>query len=78
MDPFDLICHIAFDKKALTRTERAKNAKVNPDYFEKYDKTAKRVIEVLLDQYQEKGYQTEVIPTVYRGEAETEAEEEAE
>jgi type I restriction enzyme, R subunit len=27
LDPFDLICHVAFDKKPLTRRERAENVK---------------------------------------------------
>ena len=27
LDPFDLICHIAFDRKPLTRRERAENVK---------------------------------------------------
>jgi EcoEI R protein C-terminal len=31
LDPFDLICHIAFDKKPLTRRERAENVKKRED-----------------------------------------------
>ena len=27
LDPFDLVCHVAFDKKPLTRRERAENVK---------------------------------------------------
>ena len=41
---------------ALTRSERARNAKVNPEYFEKYGEVAQRVIQTLLDQYKESGY----------------------
>ena len=53
-DPFDLICHVAFDKKPLTRQERAKNVKKR-DYFSKYSEKAKAVIEALLDKYADEG-----------------------
>jgi type I restriction enzyme R subunit len=56
LDPFDLICHIAYDKKPLTRSERAKKAKAKPEYFEEYGEKAQRVIDSLLDQYTEDGY----------------------
>ena len=58
IDPFDLICHIAFDKKPLTRSERARKVKAKPKYFEKYGEMAQRIIEALLDQYAEDGYET--------------------
>ena len=35
LDPFDLICHVAFDKQPLTRRERAENVKKR-DVFTKY------------------------------------------
>ena len=35
LDPFDLICHVAFDAKPLTRRERAENVKKR-DVFSKY------------------------------------------
>ena len=56
LDPFDLICHVAFDKKPLTKSERARKVKSKPEYFEKYEETAKQVIEALLDRYAEEGY----------------------
>ena len=28
LDDFDLICHVAYDKKPLTRSERAKKVKI--------------------------------------------------
>jgi type I restriction enzyme, R subunit len=37
LDPFDLICHVAFDKKPLTRRERADNVKKR-DVFTRYAK----------------------------------------
>ena len=49
-DPFDLICHVAFDAKPLTRKERANNVKKR-NYFAKYSEQAQAVIKSLLDKY---------------------------
>jgi type I restriction enzyme R subunit len=57
LDPFDLICHIAFDRPALTRAERAGKLKKN-NYFEKYTGIAKEVINALLDKYTESGIES--------------------
>ncbi|MCA9486835.1 DEAD/DEAH box helicase family protein [Candidatus Woesearchaeota archaeon] len=54
LDPFDLVCHIAYDQKALTRKERASNVKKR-NYFGKYGEKARKVIEVLLDKYADTG-----------------------
>ncbi|MDD6257426.1 EcoAI/FtnUII family type I restriction enzme subunit R [Methanobrevibacter boviskoreani] len=54
MDDFDLICHIAFDKKPLTRQERANNVKKR-DYLSKYEGVSRSVIEGLLDKYANSG-----------------------
>lgn len=53
-DPFDLICHVAFDQKPLTRRERALNVKKR-DYFAKYGEKARAVLEALLDKYANEG-----------------------
>lgn len=53
-DEFDLICHVAFDKKPLTRKERVKNVR-KKDYFTKYNKKAQAVINALLDKYSDEG-----------------------
>jgi len=53
-DPFDLICHIAFDKKPLTRRERAENAKKR-DVFSKYGPQARAVLDALLTKYADQG-----------------------
>jgi type I restriction enzyme R subunit len=53
-DPFDLICHIAFESKPLTRKERADNVKKR-NYFTKYSETAQAVINSLLDKYTDDG-----------------------
>jgi len=54
MDPFDLICHIAFDQPPLTRHERANNVRKR-DIFTQYGETARSVLEALLDKYADQG-----------------------
>ena len=54
LDPFDLICHIAFDRPPLTRRERANNVKKR-DVFTKYGPQARAVLEALLAKYQDEG-----------------------
>ena len=54
VDDFDFICHVAFDKKLLTRKERANNVKKR-DFFSKYSGVAREVLEALLDKYMNTG-----------------------
>lgn len=54
VDDFDFICHIAFDKKPLTRRERAENVKKR-DFLSKYSGAARDVLEALLDKYMNTG-----------------------
>jgi type I restriction enzyme R subunit len=54
LDPFDLICHVAFDQPPLTRRERAENVRKR-DVFTKYGKQARAVLEALLQKYQDEG-----------------------
>jgi type I restriction enzyme R subunit len=54
LDPFDLICHIAFDRKPLTRRERADNVKKR-DAFAKYGPQARAVLDALLAKYADEG-----------------------
>ena len=54
LDPFDLICHLAFDAKPLTRRERAANVRKR-DAFTKYGKQARAVLNALLDKYADEG-----------------------
>ena len=53
-DPFDLVCHVAFEQKPLTRRERAENVKKR-DYFTKYGELARKVLDSLLDKYADDG-----------------------
>lgn len=53
-DVFDIICHVAYGQKPLTRKERAENVKKR-NYFAKYGEQARQVLEALLDKYSEQG-----------------------
>lgn len=53
-DPFDLICHVAFDCPPLSRKERAEKVKKS-DYFCKYGAQAQEVLDTLLDKYADDG-----------------------
>lgn len=50
IDDFDLICHIAYDAKALTRSERANNVRKR-GYLYQFSDAARQVLEALLDKY---------------------------
>ncbi|MGH6913525.1 MAG: type I restriction-modification enzyme R subunit C-terminal domain-containing protein, partial [Geminicoccales bacterium] len=54
LDPFDLICHVAFDRPPLTRRERADNVRKR-DIFTQYGEQARAVLDALLDKYQDQG-----------------------
>jgi type I restriction enzyme, R subunit len=53
-DPFDLICHVAYDSPPLTRRERAEQVRKR-DYFSKYGNPARKVLSALLDKYADAG-----------------------
>ena len=54
LDAFDLICHVAFDAKPLTRRERAENVK-RRDAFARYGEQARAVLNALLEKYADEG-----------------------
>ena len=54
LDPFDLVCHLAFDQPPLTRRERAERVRKR-DVFTKYGAQARAVLEALLQKYQDTG-----------------------
>ena len=54
LDPFDLICHVAFNRKPLTRRERAETVKKR-DVFGKYGDQARAVLDALLAKYADEG-----------------------
>jgi type I restriction enzyme R subunit len=53
LDPFDLICHIAYDQPPLSRAQRA--ARLRRDVFSRYGPQARAVLEALLDKYASEG-----------------------
>ncbi len=55
-DDFDLILHVAFDKKPLTKKERVENVK-KQGYLYKYDEVCQEVLSGLLDKYMDGGVQ---------------------
>ncbi|MDR9441020.1 MAG: type I restriction-modification enzyme R subunit C-terminal domain-containing protein, partial [Halomonas sp.] len=53
-DPFDVICHIAFDRPPMTRRERAAQVRKR-DIFNRYEGQARQVLESLVDKYADAG-----------------------
>jgi type I restriction enzyme R subunit len=53
-DPFDLICHVAYDQPPLTRRERAQQVRKR-NYFGRFGDKARAVMEALLEKYADQG-----------------------
>jgi type I restriction enzyme R subunit len=53
-DVFDLILHVAYGKKPLTRSERLREVR-RSDYFAKYEGKAREIIDHLLEKYAQYG-----------------------
>ena len=57
LDPFDLLCYVAFNLKPLTRKQRAERLKNNkPDLFAEYSEKAREVIDLIINKYVELGW----------------------
>ena len=54
LDPFDLVCHVVFDRPPLTRRERAEKVKKR-DVFTRYGEQARAVLDALLEKYADEG-----------------------
>jgi type I restriction enzyme R subunit len=54
LDPFDLVCHVAYGRPALTRRERAEQVRKR-DIFTRYGGEARAVLSALLDRYADRG-----------------------
>ncbi len=64
-DPFDLLCHVAFDAPLLTRRQRAeKLRKEKPDFFDQFGSEARAILIELLDKYAEHGTGQFAVPEV--------------
>lgn len=62
-DPFDLLCHIAFNAPLRTRRERAERLRQDKkDFFERYGPEARAILNDLLDKYAESGVDQFKIP----------------
>lgn len=53
-DPFDLICHVAFDQPPVSRRDRAQKVR-QANYFTKYSEPVRAVLNALLDKYADEG-----------------------
>jgi type I restriction enzyme, R subunit len=66
-DPFDLLCHLAFNAPLRTRRERAQRLKQERrDFFERYGPEARTILEELLEKYAEHGDAQFVLPDVLK------------
>jgi type I restriction enzyme R subunit len=64
-DPFDLLCHLAYNAPLLTRRERAEKLRRDrKDFFDRYGPEAKAILSKLLDKYAEHGTSQLVLPDV--------------
>lgn len=54
LDPFDIICHLAYGQPPQTRKERAKRVRQN-DIFMRYSGEARLVLDALVDKYMNDG-----------------------
>jgi len=66
-DPFDLLCHIAYNAPLRTRRERADRLKKDKkDFFDKYSPEAKQVLDELLEKYAAHGLTQFNLPDVLK------------
>ncbi len=66
-DPFDLLCHIAYNAPLRTRRERADRLrKDKKDFFDQYGPEAKTILNELLDKYSDYGTAQFIIPDVLK------------
>lgn len=66
-DPFDLLCHVAFNAPLRTRRERADRLRrEKKDFFDQYGQEARAILNDLLDKYAEHGTAQFLIPDVLK------------
>jgi type I restriction enzyme, R subunit len=62
-DPFDLLCHVAFNAPLRTRRERADRLRLEKkDFFDRYGPKARAILNDLLEKYAEHGTAQFVLP----------------
>lgn len=66
-DPFDLLCHLAFNAPLRTRRERAQHLRESrADFFAHYSAEARQILNELLEKYAEHGAAQFVLPDVLK------------
>jgi type I restriction enzyme R subunit len=66
-DPFDLLCHFAFNAPLRTRRERAQRLRTErKDFFERFGPEARQILEELLEKYAEHGDAQFALPDVLK------------
>lgn len=66
-DAFDLLCHVAFERPLLTRSERAEKLRRDrKDFFDEYSDDARAVLSALLDKYTEHGIGELKMPEAFK------------
>ena len=66
-DPFDLLCHLAFNAPLRTRRERAERLKQDrKDFFERYSPEARAVLNELMEKYAQHGTAQFVVPDILK------------
>jgi type I restriction enzyme R subunit len=66
-DPFDLLCHIAYNAPLRTRRERADRLKRDKkDFFDQFGSEARMILNELLDKYADYGTAQFIIPDVLK------------
>src|SRR5207247_7014612 len=64
-DPFDLLCHLAFNAPLRTRRERAQRLREErKDFFDQYGPEARAILDELVEKYAEYGTAQFVLPDV--------------
>ena len=64
-DPFDLLCHVAFNAPLRTRRERAQRLRSEKkDFFDQFGPDARAVLNDLLDKYAEHGVAQFLLPDI--------------
>lgn len=66
-DPFDLLCHVAFNAPLRSRRERAERLrKERKDFFDRYGPDARQILDQILEKYAEYGMAQFKIPEILR------------
>ena len=66
-DPFDLLCHYAFNAPLRTRRERAQHLRESrKDFFDRFSPEARNILEELLEKYADHGDAQFVLPDVLK------------